>query len=75
MDLALLSAQLQYCYNAAAVTDADDLMVYCPVIGQAYVACGDDNLWYRVQVIGESRIVVHSCLAESTAQKVKRTLK
>lgn len=69
MELTLLSAQLQDCYNAASVTDADDLMVYCPVIGQAYVACADDNLWYRVQVIGEARVylccivVVNACLA------------
>lgn len=55
MELALLSAQLQDCYNAATVADADDLMVYCPVIGQAYVACADDDLWYRVQVVGEGR--------------------
>ncbi|CAG08247.1 unnamed protein product [Tetraodon nigroviridis] len=52
MELALLSVQLQECYNAAAVTGADDLVVYCPVIGQAYVACADDQLWHRVQVIG-----------------------
>lgn len=53
MDLTLLSAQLQDCYNAATVTDAGDLMVYCPVIGQAYVARADDELWHRVQVIGK----------------------
>lgn len=69
MELALLSVQLQECYNAAAVTGADDLVVYCPVIGQAYVACADDQLWHRVQVIGEGRmylcciVVVNACLA------------
>lgn len=69
MEFTLLSAQLQDCYNAASVTDADDLMVYCPVIGQAYVACADDDLWYRVQVIGEGRVylccivVVNACLS------------
>lgn len=63
MELTLLSAQLQDYYNAATVTDADDLMVYCPVIGQAYVACADDDLWYRVQAIGEGHLVVNPCLA------------
>lgn len=69
MELVLLSAQLQECYSAATVADADNLMVYCPVIGQAYVACADDDLWYRVQVIGEGRkylccvVVVNACLA------------
>lgn len=53
MVLAMLSAQLQDCYNAAAVADADALTVRCPVIGQAYVACADDKLWYRAQVLGE----------------------
>ena len=53
MALTVLSAQLQHCYNAATVTDADKLMVNCPVIGQAYVARADDDLWYRVQVIGD----------------------
>lgn len=68
MELALLSAQLQDCYNAT-VADADNLMVYCPVIGQAYVACADDDLWYRVQVVGEGVctfcyiVVVNACLA------------
>lgn len=69
MELELLSAQLQECYNAAAMTDADELTVYCPVIGQAYVACADDHLWHRVQVIGEGRmylhyiVVVNACLS------------
>lgn len=53
MELPLLSAQLQDCYNAATVADADDLKVYHPVVGQAYVACADDRLWYRAQALGE----------------------
>ncbi|XP_044072779.1 RING finger protein 17 isoform X2 [Siniperca chuatsi] len=52
MESLLLSAKLQECYNETAVTAADDLNVYCPVIGQACVARYDDKLWYRAQVIG-----------------------
>ena len=52
MESVLLSAKLQDCYNATAA-GVDDLRVYCPVIGQAYVARYDDKLWYRAQVIGE----------------------
>ena len=52
MESMLLSAKLQDCYNAT-VAGGDDLRVYCPVIGQAYVARYDDKLWYRAQVIGE----------------------
>ncbi|KAM8749037.1 RING finger protein 17 isoform 2-T3 [Acanthopagrus schlegelii] len=51
MESMLLSAKLQDCYNAT-VAGGDDLRVYCPVIGQAYVARYDDKLWYRAQVIG-----------------------
>lgn len=53
MESLLLSAKLQDCYNATTVAGEDDLNVYCPVIGQAYVARYDDKLWYRAQVIGE----------------------
>lgn len=53
MELLLLSAQLQDCYNAATVANADDLTVCHPVVGQAYVACADDRLWYRAQALGE----------------------
>lgn len=54
MELLLLSAQLQDCYNAATVADdADNLTVYHPVVGQAYVARADDKLWYRAQALGE----------------------
>lgn len=59
MELQLLSAQLQDCYNAATVSDLDDLKVYCPVIGQAYIACADDNLWYRAQASGEEFMYLH----------------
>ncbi|TWW80400.1 RING finger protein 17, partial [Takifugu flavidus] len=52
MELLLLSAQLQDCYNAATVANADDLTVCHPVVGQAYVACADDRLWYRAQALG-----------------------
>nr|XP_046259663.1 RING finger protein 17 isoform X1 [Scatophagus argus] len=52
MESLLLSAKLQDCYNAATVAGQDDLSVYCPVIGQAYVARYEDKLWYRAQVIG-----------------------
>ncbi|XP_051260855.1 RING finger protein 17 [Dicentrarchus labrax] len=48
----LLSAKLQDCYNATTMAGEEDLNVYCPVIGQAYVARYDDKLWYRAQVIG-----------------------
>ncbi|XP_073330079.1 RING finger protein 17 isoform X2 [Pagrus major] len=51
MESVLLSAKLQDCYNAT-VAGGDDLSVYCPVIGQAYVARYNDKLWYRAQVIG-----------------------
>ncbi|KAM9347789.1 LOW QUALITY PROTEIN: RING finger protein 17 [Symphorus nematophorus] len=52
MESLLLSAKLQDCYNASTVAGEDDLNVYCPVLGQAYVARFDDKLWYRAQVIG-----------------------
>ncbi|XP_035531967.1 RING finger protein 17 isoform X2 [Morone saxatilis] len=48
----LLSAKLQDCYNATTMAGEEDLNVYCPVIGQAYVARYDDKLWYRAKVIG-----------------------
>ncbi|XP_061660297.1 LOW QUALITY PROTEIN: RING finger protein 17 [Syngnathoides biaculeatus] len=52
MELSLLKAKLQECYNGK---NGEDLMVYCPVIGQACVACFDDNTWYRVEVMGHPR--------------------
>lgn len=62
MELLLLSAQLQDCYNAATVANADDLTVYQPVVGQAYVACADDRLWYRAQALGEDCMcLLYSC--------------
>lgn len=59
MELQLLSAQLQDCYNAATVSDLDDHKVYCPIIGHAYIACADDNLWYRAQTLGEEFMYLH----------------
>lgn len=53
MESLLLSAKLQDSYNTLTVPEDDNLQVYCPVIGQAYVALYDDKLWYRAQVIGE----------------------
>ncbi|XP_027147115.1 RING finger protein 17 isoform X2 [Larimichthys crocea] len=50
MESLLLSAKLQECYSATE-TGGDHLRVYCPVMGQAYVARYDDK-WYRAQVIG-----------------------
>ncbi|XP_070831610.1 RING finger protein 17 [Chaetodon trifascialis] len=47
-----LTAKLQDCYNATSAVQKDDLNVYCPVIGQAYVARYDDKFWYRAQVLG-----------------------
>lgn len=58
MELLLLSAQLQDCYNAATVADADDYTVYHPVVGQAYVACAEDKLWYRARALGEECVCV-----------------
>uniref|UniRef100_A0A665V3T4 Ring finger protein 17 n=1 Tax=Echeneis naucrates TaxID=173247 RepID=A0A665V3T4_ECHNA len=52
MESLLLSAKLQECYSATTMTGQDDLSIYCPVIGQACVACYDDKLWYRAQVVG-----------------------
>ncbi|KAM9850619.1 RING finger protein 17 [Aulostomus maculatus] len=52
MESLLLSAKLQDRYNANAVAGDDDLIVYCPVIGQACVARYEDSLWYRAQVTG-----------------------
>uniref|UniRef100_A0A3Q3XBP1 Tudor domain-containing protein n=1 Tax=Mola mola TaxID=94237 RepID=A0A3Q3XBP1_MOLML len=52
MESLLLSAKLQDSYNTLTVAEDDNLQVYCPVIGQAYVALYDDKLWYRAQVIG-----------------------
>lgn len=60
MELTLLSAQLQDCYNAA--TNAANLTVYCPVIGQAYVARDDDKLWHRAQVISEGLFSCNNCV-------------
>lgn len=53
MESLLLSAKLQECYSATE-TGGDHLRVYCPVMGQAYVARYDDK-WYRAQVIGEDQ--------------------
>lgn len=53
MESLLLSAKLQECYNSTTLAKGKDLTVYCPVIGQAYVARYDDKFWYRAQVIGE----------------------
>ena len=53
MESLLLSVKLQDCYNATSVAGQDDLNIYCPSIGQACVACYDDKLWYRAQVMGE----------------------
>ncbi|XP_061648173.1 RING finger protein 17 isoform X1 [Phyllopteryx taeniolatus] len=50
MESLLLKAKLQECYNDKS--GEEDLMVYCPVIGQPYVARFEDNMWYRAQVIG-----------------------
>lgn len=62
MELPLLSAQLQDCYNAATVANSDDLTVSHPVVGQAYVACADDKLWYRAQALGEECVcLLYSC--------------
>lgn len=52
MESLLLSAKLQDYYNTTAVARENSLSVYCPVIGQAYVA-RYENSWYRAQVIGE----------------------
>lgn len=54
MESLLLSAKLQDCYNSLRVVGEDDLSIYCPVVGQAYVARYDDKFWYRAQMIGES---------------------
>ncbi|KAM3850456.1 RING finger protein 17-like [Diretmus argenteus] len=52
VDFQMLTAKLQACYNATTVDRDTDLHLYCPVMGQACVACFDDNVWYRAQVIG-----------------------
>lgn len=65
MESVLLSAKLQDCYNAT-VAGGDDLRVYCPVIGQAYVARYDDKLWYRAQVIGEDVCICMSQFSLNT---------
>ncbi|KAM3862182.1 RING finger protein 17-like [Diretmus argenteus] len=52
VDFMMLTAKLQACYNATTVDRDTDLHLYCPVMGQACVACFDDNVWYRAQVIG-----------------------
>ncbi|KAM3608198.1 uncharacterized protein V6R79_020824 [Siganus canaliculatus] len=52
MESLLLSTKLQECYNATTAVGEDNLRVYCPVVGQAYVALYEDQLWYRAQVIG-----------------------
>lgn len=51
MESLLLSAKLQECYNATAMS-GEDLNIYCPVIGQACVA-RYDKLWYRAEVTGK----------------------
>ncbi|TMS06764.1 RING finger protein 17 [Larimichthys crocea] len=64
MESLLLSAKLQECYSATE-TGGDHLRVYCPVMGQAYVARYDDK-WYRAQVIGVS----DDSIAQPIASKV-----
>lgn len=59
MESLLLSAKLQDYYNTTTAARENSLSVYCPVIGQAYVA-RYENSWYRAQVIGES-VSVYVC--------------
>ncbi|XP_054643204.1 RING finger protein 17 [Dunckerocampus dactyliophorus] len=62
MESLLLSAKLQDCYNAKVTAGDDDLVIYCPVIGQACVARFEDNSWYRAEVIGhpgDRKVEVH----------------
>ncbi|XP_077436804.1 RING finger protein 17 isoform X2 [Vanacampus margaritifer] len=49
MESLLLKNKLQECYNTK---NGEDLVVYCPMIGQACVARLEDNLWCRAEVIG-----------------------
>ncbi|XP_077392521.1 RING finger protein 17 [Festucalex cinctus] len=49
MESLLLKNKLQECYNTKS---GEDLVVYCPMIGQACVARLEDNLWCRAEVIG-----------------------
>uniref|UniRef100_A0A3Q2Z490 Tudor domain-containing protein n=1 Tax=Hippocampus comes TaxID=109280 RepID=A0A3Q2Z490_HIPCM len=50
MESSLLKAKLQECYNAKS--GEGELLVYCPIIGQACVARFEENVWYRAEVIG-----------------------
>ncbi|XP_068602714.1 RING finger protein 17 [Brachionichthys hirsutus] len=51
MESLLLSAKVQECYKDTAAGE-DGLSVYCPVVGQAYVAHYGEGSWCRAQVIG-----------------------
>lgn len=73
MEFLLLSAKLQDCYNALRVAGEDDLSIYCPVVGQAYVA-HYDKFWYRAQVIGGSFYIctfIFQCSSQSRAGVMK----
>lgn len=61
MQSVLLSDKLQDCYNETDAAADDDLRVYCPVIGEAYVARYNNKLWYRALVIGEALLDVCCC--------------
>lgn len=51
MESSLLKAKLQECYNAKS--GEEELLLYCPIIGQACVARFEENVWYRAKVIGK----------------------
>ncbi|XP_057707623.1 RING finger protein 17 isoform X1 [Corythoichthys intestinalis] len=51
METSLLEDKLQQYYNTKS---GEDLLVYCPDIGQACVARLGENMWYRVEVIGHA---------------------
>ncbi|KAM6934575.1 RING finger protein 17 [Xenentodon cancila] len=53
-EFSLLSTKLQNCYNAPAPFKEDELLVYCPVLGQACIALFEETFWYRAKVIGHS---------------------
>ncbi|XP_015234378.1 PREDICTED: RING finger protein 17 [Cyprinodon variegatus] len=52
MESLLLTAKLQDCYNSLK---EDELRIYCPEMGEACVACFQDNMWYRAQIEGHPR--------------------